>query len=713
LINNVAVSTRAGNSDVRVSYTNYDEQGIVPGNELDRHTLSLNAGTSFTEKFRARGTANYVRTEGLNRPRQGSNNPNRTIANVYGITRTTEIGLLENNVIDANGNAIPLDGNGTSNNPYYIVENNPFNNQVDRVFGTAQLEYDVTNWFKVLARASTDFFTETRRNITSKGTINAINGQFEDRNIYRRENNFDLLGTFNYDISESIGLNALVGWNVNQIRQERTRLLANDLVVSNLYNPANALSVNNERFESVRRLYGGFFDIGLSYNDYLFVNVTGRNDWSSTLPVDNNSYFYPGVSASLVFTEAFNLNESVLSYGKLRASYAAVGSDEAPYQLDFLFNPASSIFTQFVADNTFPWGGQNVFTGPDLLPAGNGLQPQNQVTLEFGTELQFFNGRVGLDLTWYNTETSDQILSIAVPQSTGFDAVRQNVGVVSNTGIEALLSLRPVETQDFSWDLIFNFTQNEQTVDELAEGLDDLALTSGFSGLSIRAAEGEEFGLYGAGWDRDPDGNIIINQTTGLREVGPRTRHGDIFPDYQLGINNVFTYKGVSLSALVDISSGGVMFSGTVAGLRSAGLVSETAGDRTPFVDAGVAEGTDADGNPVYTPNEVPVQSVQQYWQHIGNTSNTEGSIFDASYVKLREVTLSYALPQSMFGDGFVKGLSIGLEGRNLWLIDSEVPHVDPEASFFGPSLAGGAANVEFWSVPSAASYGANVRITF
>ncbi|MDX1684030.1 MAG: SusC/RagA family TonB-linked outer membrane protein [Saprospiraceae bacterium] len=713
-INNVSFGTRSGNSDVRVSYTNFNEEGIIPENSLNRNTVSINAGTNFTEKIRARGVVNYVRTEGLGRPRQGSNNPNRIMSLIYSIPRTTDIGLLENNLIDDNGQVIGLDGNRTVNNVYYVLENNPFNNYVDRLYGNVQAEWDITPWLNLLGRAGSDVIRESRRNITSKGTINRNTGEFEDRGIYIRENNFDLIASAEFDLTSDLGLTALAGFNVNQIEELRTRLLASDLVVSELYNPANARSTNNQREERLRRLMGAYFDVGFSFKDYLFVNVTGRNDWSSTLPVENRSYFYPGVSTSFIFTDAFNIDNGPLSYGKLRASYASVGSDEKPYQLDFLFNPESDIFTQFVANNTFPIGGQSVFTGPDLLPAGNSLVPQLQNTFEVGTELQFYEGRVALDLTYYNSITSDQILSVSVAQSTGFDAVRRNVGEISNKGFEALISVVPVRSSDFEWELTTNYTQNEQVVEKLAPGLQSLNLTSGFSGLSIRAEEGESFGLYGAGWERSPDGEIVINAETGLRERGARTRLGNIFPDYQVGFNNRFTYKGVTLSALVDISSGGVVFSGTVAALRFEGLTEETARDRDNlFVDQGVNRIEDQDGNVTYVPNETQISSVQEYWQNIGNNSNTEGSVFDASYVKLREVTLSYALPQNILGDGFIKGLSIGIEGRNLWLIDSEAPHIDPEANFFGPSLIGGAANVEFYSVPTARSIGGNLKVTF
>ena len=709
-VNNVAVSTRGKSGDFRVSYTYVDEKSFIPGNRLKRNSISLNGGTSFTEKLRARAVINYARTEGFNRPRQGSNSPSILLSSVYVIPRTLDVEELKNNLVDENGATIGLDGNSTTNNPYYIVENNPFNNTVDRIFGNVELNYDILPWLNVVGRVGTDVFTDSRRNITSKGTLGAITGQYEDRSIYRRELNTDVILTARKDLSESISGTFLVGWNTNEIYFEHSRLVAADLVAADVYNPANALSTNNQRNETLRRLIGGYFDIGLAYNDYLFLNITGRNDKSSTLPKDNNSYFYPGISTSFIFSDAFNLDGDVLSYGKLRGSFAQVGSDEAPYQLDFLFTPSPDIFTQFVPNNTYPIGGQSVFEGPLTLPAGQSLEPQKQNTFEIGTELQFFNGRIGVDFTYYNSVTSNQILSIAVPQSTGFESIRKNVGEVKNVGYEALLNVTPVKTNDISWDIFFNFSTNNQEVVELADGLEELALTSGFSGLSIRAEPGEPFGLYGSAWARTDNGDIIIDEATGLRRGGDRERLGNILPDYQLGIGTGFSYKNLSVSALVDISVGGVMFSRTISSLRGNGLAEETLENRGQiFIDEGVVEV----GPDEYVTNTVPVRSMQDFWNNYTNNSNTEGSVFDADYAKLREVTIGYQLPKSLIKDSFIQSLTIGIEARNLLLLHSKVPHIDPEASFFGPSLAGGGANVEFWSVPSARSLGFNLKARF
>ena len=708
-MNSFAVAGGGEDTDFRVSYSNLQQDGITPGNTLDRNTVTVNAGSKFGERFNARVSFSYVRTEGRGRPRQGSNNPNIITDLVQtGIPRTLDIRLLEQNVVDENGLPIGLDGNQTVNNVYWVVQNNPNNNLVDRLFGNVSIGWDANEWLNFSARVGTDFYSEVRRDIVRKGTINALNGQFDDIELFDREFNSDIMATVDKQINSDISFTGILGHNINQRSVRRTRVTASDLSVDELYNYANAASTSPQNYQALRRIYGIYADVTFGYRNYLFLNLTGRNDWSSTLPEDNQSFFYPSVSASLVFTEAFNMSGSALSFGKIRLNWANVGSDEAPYQLDFQFIPQNDVFTQFVANNTFPHGGQLAFAATDVIPPGDALMPQNQVSWEIGTELQFFDGRLGLDATYYNTTTEDQIISVSIPQSTGFESRRINAAEVLNKGFEVLLSGRPVQTgSGFAWDIGLNFATNEQTVEQLAPGLDELSLSSGFSGLSVRAAPGESFGLYGAGWLRDSvSGKPVINPSTGLREVGPRIRHGSIFPDWTLGIQNTFTYKGFSLSGLIDIREGGVMFSGTVAELRQEGRTEETLLNRGRiFIDDGVLENEDG----TFRPNDVPVETMQQFWTHYANNSNTEGQVFDASYIKLREIRLSYSFPSSIVERTPFKIISLGLEGRNLVLIRSKVPHIDPELNFFGSTLTG--SGVEFSSAPTARSFGFNLRL--
>jgi len=259
-----------------------------------------------------------------------------------------------------------------------------------------------------------------------------------------------------------------------------------------------------------------------------------------------------------------------------------------------------------------------------------------------------------------------------------------------------------------NWNVDVNFNQNRQTVEELAPGLLEYQLESGWSGLQIKASPGEEFGLYGTAWKRNDAGEIIMNANTGLREVTPNQRFGNIYPDWIMGINNTFSYKGIDLNFLIDIRQGGVFYSGTVGTLRSSGLAAETLENRgETFIDQGVLELEDG----TYVANDVPVQSMDDFWAHYSAISNTEGNVFDASYVKLREVRVSYTLPKSIFDKTFISALRVGVEGRNLLIIKDYVPHVDPELNFFGPDSVG--EGVEFNSIPSTRSVGVNVMLTF
>lgn len=339
------------------------------------------------------------------------------------------------------------------------------------------------------------------------------------------------------------------------------------------------------------------------------------------------------------------------------------------------------------------------------------LRPQNQVSWEFGTDLRFFKDRIRLDFTYYNTRTSDQIIALAVPNSTGFSTKRINAGTIKNEGIEVTLGAKVLSSHDFSWNVDVNFSKNKQTIQDLPVEITTYQLASAYNGLQVKAKNGQQLGLWGSAYERDPNGNIVINSNSGLRRTVTDQRLGNLYPDWMMGINNSFNYKGFNLSFLVDIREGGVMYSGTVAALRSTGLAKETAvGRDNIIIDKGVI--FDA-ATSKYIPNTVPVQSMQDYWGQYGtNNSATEAGVFDASYIKLREVALSYNLPASIFSkQKFIKGVSFGVEGRNLWIIDAKVPHIDPEVNLFGSVGVG--EGVEFYNMPSARSFGFNVRATF
>ena len=703
-INNVSVAGGGEKTDFRTSFSSVNQKGIIPESDYNKYSFSVNAGMDFNSKFSARVSAQYVRNDSKGRAAQGSNDPNLLVPLVNGLPRTVDTRDIKNNWVDEYGKQITLDPDGKSNNPYWIINKNKYTTRMDRVIGNIILTYKPFEGLTISNNAGTDFYNETRRKIYAKGTVGEMEGKFQTWDLANRIVNNDLMVTYEKTFDD-FGIKGIFGHNINQREWTNNNTLANGLIVDGLYTYTNAKATSPVNYYEIKRLMGIYFDLGFSYKSMAFLNVTGRNDWSSTLPVNNRSYFYPSVSAAFVFTELME-NKDILNFGKFRINYANVGSDEKPYQLAFQYKAVNTYFLQYSIVNTLPHNGLVGFTGPRIFPLED-LKPQNQSAFEIGADLRFFDNRVRLDATYYRNVTTDQIVSIDVPRSTGYFTNNINAGKLTNNGVEISLGLTPVRTRDWKWDLDINFASNKQTVNELAEGMTNYTLTSGWSGLQVKAQVGESFGLYGTGWKRDDQGNFIINEKTGLRETENNVRLGDIYPDFTMGINNSLSYKGFNLSFLIDIRQGGSLYSGTVSSLRSLGLSAETAvGREDQYIESGVIMNADGTSRP----NDVPVKNMQDYWSHMAKTSNTEGCVFDASYVKLRELTFSYSLPRKWFKDFFIKSLDLGFEGRNLWLIKSHVPHIDPEANFFGTAEIG--EGVEFNSIPATRSFGFNLKLT-
>jgi TonB-linked SusC/RagA family outer membrane protein len=709
-INNVAVSG-AGDAggDFRLSVTNTQSDGIIPGNALERTNISLNAGQEFNENLQARATANYVSSQGDGRPVQGGNSPNAIIQTLYSFPRTIDTELLRDNVTDEAGEQIPM--TDTINNPFWITRNNGLNNEVRRFYGSGEVVYSPLDWMDITGRVGLDYSTDNRDRPTVKGTLGRLDGRYNVDRFSEQEVDANLLIGIERQLTEDFNFDATLGGNLNMREFERFSNQATSLVVEGLYNFGNAEDNSPSNHFEEQRLLGAYFDASLGFRNYLFLNVTGRNDWSSTLPIENRSFFYPSASVSYIFTEGLDLGGDILSYGKLRASIAEVGSDEDPYQLNFRYFPDQTIFGQFGTDLQFPYAGALAFTATGTQPPAN-LKPQRQVSMEVGTELQFFEGRLGVDLTYYNNETRDQIISIPTPLSTGFDFKRQNAGTVTNEGIEALFNITPIQTRDFDWTTTVNYTQNNQTVEELAEGVDEITINSGFNGLRVKAVPGEELALYGTGFARNEDGELLIDPNTGLRQIGGEIKYGPMEADYQVGINNSFNYKGVNFSFLIDIKQGGTVVSGTVQDLYFDGLAQETADLRNEYPDGNfVQDGVIDNGDGTYRENDVSVSSIQAYYENLYTGSIFEEVAYDASFVKLREVKLGYTLPRTWLANAPIRSASISFEARNLWLISAAAPHIDPETNIFGSSQIG--QGVEFNNIPSTKSFGANVQLSF
>ncbi|MFW5760914.1 MAG: SusC/RagA family TonB-linked outer membrane protein [Cyclobacteriaceae bacterium] len=708
-INSLSFANANENNDYRLGVTHLDQQGVVPNSDLERLTFSLNAGNRISPKVHSRLTMNYARTTSQGRPAQGGNDPNVLTEIINSLPRTFDLSGRLRDYINPDGTQNAL--SNFTNNPYWVANENLFTNELDRIYGSATITYDPVEKVSIMNRLGTDFYNEFRRRISRKGTIGRENGEFYDDQLMQSEINNDLIITYQESFGQDFKMNLLGGYNINQRTFRNNYAEGQELTVDGLYAYGNSEAQQATNDYSQRRLHGVYGDLTLSYRDYLYLQLTGRNDWSSTLPKNNNSYFYPSANLSFVLSDALQLPSDVLSFAKLRANYAQVGSDEAPYQLNFRYFPITGIFGQYSTGNNFPYGGQTSFISTATIPPTD-LQPEIQTQIEFGTEVQLFEGLVGIDLTYYDITTRNQIISIPIPISTGFNFRRTNVGVISNKGIEALLTVTPIRTPNFNWEISANFARNVNRIEKLADDVEDIVIQSAFNGVQIKAEEGKTLGLYGVGWRKDTlNGAVrpVVDPNTGLRISGETERFGDVVPEFRLGLMNTFSFKGLTLSFLLDWQEGGVIYSSTIQDLRNSGVAAETAVNREGgFTDTDAVIVED-DGT--VRQNDVAVSNMQSFWENYASASVAESNVFDASYLKLREVMISYSLPTSLINKTPFQQVRLGLEGRNLALLMSNIPHIDPETNLFGSGANG--AGIDFNNVPSTRTYGFNLNLTF
>jgi hypothetical protein len=710
LINNFSVSDANDRGDYRLSLTSLNQTGILPGSQLDRLTASFNAGFKHSEKLKSRFSAQYIRTVSEGTGVAGANDPN-----IIGPTqwvRTVDTRDFKP-WIDESGNQINTISRNDDNNPYWIQNENKNDREDDRFLGNFELTFTPIEKLNITSRVGYDFDIDERLITNRVGTKQVLGGDFQNTVIQRRQLNVDIIGSYFLDLTEDLTLSLLGGWNFNRRVFERDIIASTDQSIPELFLPSNSLVSNPDRDFSEQKLFGVYGEAVLSYRNWLNLTVTARNDWSSTLPLDNNDYFYPSFSLAWVYTDALGISGNFLSYGKLRASWAQVGNDAGPYLLDFTFQPQTTASGQYGLDLSFPFDGRLGFRKTNTIP-NQFLIPEEQNSWEFGAEFAFLDGRIALDVAYFNTENKDQILQTPIPESTGFAFRTQNVGTITQEGVEISLNADVLKIGDFTWNTLVNFSHVESTVDELTEGTERIVIASAFSSVQLVAVPGKEFQLFGFDYARDEaTGRPLIDPSNGRRQPGEQTLFGSVFPDYTMGFLNTFSYKGLQLTATVDYSSGGKLRSATVQGLWDGGYTVETIQNREgTYIDTeGVIE--NADGT--IRENDVPVRSAYDYWETLSDGSVAQHTIFDASYVKLREIGLFYTLPQSLFANNFIENLQVGIEGRNLALLYSKVPHIDPEANLFGSGSSSGrdGFGIERNTVPSTRGLGFNVRITF
>jgi len=713
-INSVSFSNGNENGDFRLGVTSLNQQGIVPSSELDRYTITANAGTKVGDKVNTRMSLSYIRSENVGQVASGGNTPLALVGTVQSLPRTQAIDALKFG--GGNQDSTELLTNGYPrlsdfiDSPWYTAEQTQANQVVERVFGNAQADFQATEWLNLLGRVGIDNRVDQRNRVVAKGTLGAEAGSFTEDFIKQTQLTTSMMATMDFELNPEMSLSTIIGHEYNQRKLERLQNLAQGIEIPGLYTPTNASTNTVTNDFTLRRFHGVYADVTFSYKDWLTLNATGRNDWSSTLPEAERSYFYPSVSASFIFTDAFDLSNNIISFGKIRASWAQVGSDTNPYLLNFTFFPDDDIRGQFGQGNNFPFLGQPGFAATNTNPPLE-LTPEFTTSLELGADITLFNDKVDIDFTWYDITTTDQILQVPVAEATGFALQVANLGEIKNSGVELGITANPLTLGEFNWSTRVNFTMNNFEVVELGLGLEEVGLSASFSGFQVTAVPGADLELHGTTWLRDSvTGRPVVDPTTGLRQAsGENTKIGDLNPDFLLGWSNTFSYKGITLSFLLDWKNGGDMLVGTTRTLRNSGLSEETLFNREgAIIDA---EAVILDENGVARDNDIAV-TPEQFWTNYSSSTVLESSIFDASFLKLRELSISYALPNSVIGNTPFKSVSVGIEGRNLALLWARTQHIDPEVSLFQAGDIGAGAEERF-GVPSTRSVGFNVKLGF
>ncbi|MCC5930258.1 MAG: SusC/RagA family TonB-linked outer membrane protein [Cyclobacteriaceae bacterium] len=712
LQNNISLSGASGRSTYFLSYGNLKETGIIDNNELVRNNLAFNGSTQFTEKFRSSINVMYSNNQSV-RTQQGNNLANpffRTwfLPRSYNLQGYPFEG--PNGIQRSPASASDLTPNntwyGVDDNPLWSIKNNRYNDNVDRLIGSVSFAYDLADNLVLDYRIGTDTYTETIKRVMARGSRGGAaagqTGTIEDNIFTSTETSSYLNLTYDNRFADgNFGFRALVGNEINDRKTVNNGIVGSQIQIVNLDNINNTLVFNPYGTFFQRRLIGVYGDFQLDWKNALFLGITGRNDWSSTFGPDNRSFFYPSVSTSVVISELLpNMQNDVLSFVKFRANYAKVGR-ESPftYATDTYFGRSGPV-DGFGPSILFPFRDQLGQTYDNT--GGNPfLGPEFTSTFEVGTDLRFFEGRISLDVAYFNQRSTDIIFTVPVAGASGFTNVVQNIGESESEGWEVLLNATPVKTSNFRWDASVNWTRIRNRVLSLAPGVDQITL-GGFVSPSTRLIAGQPYGvIFGSVFQRHSSGELLIDGN-GLANLAPTNQIvGDPNPDWFGGITNTFTYKGLSLTTLVDIRVGGDIISRNISDMRRSGAAAETAErDRLYVID-----GVDSEGNP----NRTQIRA-QQYWDNLYGFGRSEFVVFDASWVRLRELALTYTLPKQFIQNTFIGNVELGLTGRNLLLYAPNVPHLDPEVNAQGQSNSQG---LEFNALPQTRTYGALLRVTF
>ena len=733
--NGISVARGDDKYQFRVGY-NYEKQvSIVPDAGTNKTNISLNTDYHLAKWIVVGATANYIVYTAPSLP--GSATPSGS--NVRSNSPMLQF-LWFGRQVDTNSLKADYTRNWNSSyydNPFWSASYNTQSQERHRLIGDLHAEFRLTDGLNVRFRTSTDWYNDRRKSKVKWGSAGAGSpyGSYAEDAYTVKENNTEVLATYIKQLNKNWGIDALLGFNVRNKQYENNYQAAPRLAVADLYTLTNSRDplISSNDFYRLRQ-YGLYGSIQLDYRRWAFLNITGRNDWSSTLPVDNNSYFYPSVTASVLLSEALGWRSKAVNYLKIRGGWSQVGADANPYQL-------ATVFTSETAFNGNP------LQSSSTIGMNPNLKPEKTSSIEAGFEAAFWDNRLCLDFTYYKTDSRNQILKLATTAASGYTSQVRNAGHIRNRGYEIQLGAVPIQTsKGFRWNLDLNYGANSSKVVKL----DDEGLITSYqlysSGIQILASVGEAYGtLFGTSYVRDANGNVVVD-ANGLPKISTTNKTlGKFTPDWTGGISNTFSYRSLSLSFLIDASVGGSIFSNTNKTGKYTGVLANTLSGRDAE-HGGLWYYTDAMGNNVRL-SESPSYSVSSdglYYAQVNGQSTrvyqdgimvegvtesgskneevvsaekyyhriysiAEANVYDASYVKLREVALSYRLPRLWTQKLHLQEASVTLTGRNLWTIYKSVPNIDPESAL----TTGNAQGVEAYSLPTTRSFGVNLSVKF
>jgi TonB-linked SusC/RagA family outer membrane protein len=724
--NTIALSGGSETQTFRFSASKLDNKGVIPNSGFDRLNFSLATNSKFGKKLSFNSKVLYSNEDVKNRPNI-SDSPGNGILALYYTPGDVDVrdligdpkkpGAIPSYEMQADkgitigddkgpGEEFQVSPNLWTQNPYWAAYQQKNSDVRDRVIASGQLRYDITDFLYIQGQAGMDWFTKRGTQLTPEGTGHNRGGFLSENEYRTREINLEYMLGFNKTFDQ-IGINAFIGGNRMRRSSENIAAEASGFALplfpaitnakNRWYNYGFGKSGINSLFASAE----------FSFNNYLFVTATARQDWFSVLNPDDNSILYPSIGASFVFSDAVETLPAWLSFGKVRASWGQVGNVSS-------VNPYDTRVTYGAGNNHLgrPLGGftsGNNFPNPDLVPF-------TSTELEFGADLRFFENRLGVDLAYYDQHTTDDILNAGISRASGFTTKSVNLGEITNKGIEALITGTPIKGA-ITWDVSLNFAKNKSKVVALIEGQKELLGEEPRTRtVFIKHIVGQPYGMItGQTQMRDPSTGLLVYDENGAPVTdGSYNVIGKGVPDFTGGLNNSFTWKSVNLSFLIDFKSGGDIYSGTNVRMTQAGFHKQTLRGRegeAPLTVTGVIQnGEDASGNPVFEPftKTLTPGEAANYWDQLGNRAS-ERFVYDASYIKLRQITVGYIIPKDLLSKTPVQNLMVSFVARNLAILYKNVDNIDPESSY----TAGNSQGLDYFGMPATRTYGFNLRATF